>query len=156
MKVQDYIYTYQRDLQKVITELESYANPEDMWLLAPFISNSAGHLAQHLIGNLKTFVCATLGGVAYVRDRDAEFNERRFSNEELLKELQLLMIELVESIGRIEDLDAPYPAEVKVIHEGQTVDFMLCYLLAHLSYHTGQINYHRRLIGNSATPPVQK
>lgn len=155
MNQQDYIHIYQQDLRKVIKEIEEYSNEEDIWLVEPFIKNSAGHLAQHLIGNLKTFVAAPLGGFSYTRDRAAEFNERRFSYAELLKELYVLVEEIGASISRIEDLNAPYSEEIKVVHKGQTVSFMLCYLLAHLSYHTGQINYHRRLIGNRATP-IQK
>lgn len=155
MTQNDYIHFYDRDLQRLINEMEAYTDPEQIWLVAPVISNSAGHLAQHLIGNLKTFVIDTLGGFPYQRDRDAEFNSRRFSYEELLAALYALKIEVVESIKRIADVAAPYPKEIKDLCEGQTIDFMLCHLLAHLAYHTGQINYHRRLLGTSVTP-VQK
>ncbi len=155
MTQNDYIHIYDRDLQRLITEMEAYGHPEEIWLVAPMISNSAGHLAQHLIGNLKTFVNEPLGGFPYQRDRDAEFNAQRFSYAELLKELYALKDEVIESIKRIEDVAAPYPKVIKAVHEGQTIDFMLCHLLAHLAYHTGQINYHRRLLG-TAVIPVQK
>lgn len=155
MTQNDYIHIYDRDLQRLITEMEAYTDPEEIWLVAPMISNSAGHLAQHLIGNLKTFVTEPLAGFPYQRDRDAEFNARRFSYEELLKELYALKAEVVESMKRIDDLQAPYPKLIKDVYEGQTIDFMLCHLLAHLAYHTGQINYHRRLL-STAVIPVQK
>jgi hypothetical protein len=32
-----------------------------------------------------------------------------------------------------------------VFEESMTTEFFLVYLLRHLSYHIGQINYHRRL-----------
>ncbi|MBC8987946.1 DUF664 domain-containing protein [Pedobacter sp. N36a] len=146
MTKQDYIHVYERDLQRLITEMEAYGQQEDIWLTAPGISNTAGHLAQHLIGNLRTFVCLPMGDFSYVRDREAEFKAVRFSYEELLKELYTLKADVKTSIEKVKDLDAPYPIEVKEVYEGQTNDFMLCHLLAHLAYHTGQINYHRRLL----------
>ena len=145
---QDYIHLYERDLQRLITEMEAYGQQDEIWLTAPGISNTAGHLAQHLIGNLRTFVCLPMGGFPYVRDREAEFKSVRFSYEELLKELYALKADVKTSIEKLEDLDAAYPIEVKEVYEGQTNDFMLCHLLAHLAYHTGQINYHRRLLTN--------
>ncbi|WP_316821100.1 DinB family protein [Pedobacter gandavensis] len=155
MKKQDYIYLYDRDLQKLITEIASYSKPEDIWLNATGISNTAGHLAQHLIGNLRTFVCAPMGGFSYERDREAEFTAQRFSYEALLEELYALKADVKSSIEQVEDLDAAYPIQVKEVYEGQTNDFMLCHLLAHLAYHTGQINYHRRLLTQPVIP-VQK
>lgn len=155
MTKQDYIHFYERDLQRLITEMEAYPQSLQMWLTATGISNTSGHLAQHLIGNLRTFVCAPMGGFPYQRDREAEFNAVRFSDEELLKELYALKADVKTSIENLEDLNAAYPIEIKEVHDGQTNDFMLCHLLAHLAYHTGQINYHRRLL---TTPviPVQK
>lgn len=43
-----------------------------------------------------------------------------------------------------EDFEKIFPLE----KHGQVVktDFMLLHLLAHLEYHLGQINYHRRLV----------
>lgn len=156
MNKQDYIYLYDRDLKKVIAELEAYSNPEEIWLVQTGISNSAGHLAQHLIGNLKTFLCLPLGEFSYIRDREAEFNSIRFSFEDLIKELHALRVELSASLEKIPDLDAIYPKEIKEVYDGeQTIGFMLSYLLIHLAYHTGQINYHRRLLG-AAVIPVQK
>lgn len=145
---QDYIHLYERDLQRLITEMEAYGQQDEIWLTAPGISNTAGHLAQHLIGNLRTFVCLPMGGFPYVRDREAEFKSVRFTYEELLKELYALKADVKTSIEKLDDLDAAYPIEVKEVYEGQTNDFMLCHLLAHLAYHTGQINYHRRLLTN--------
>ncbi len=155
MTKQYYTHLYERDLQRLITEIEAYPQSEQMWLTAAGISNTSGHLAQHLIGNLRTFVCAPMGGFPYERDREAEFKAVRFTDEELLKELYALKADVKTSIEKLEDLDAAYPILIKEVYEGQTNDFMLCHLLAHLAYHTGQINYHRRLL-TSPVIPVQK
>ncbi|WP_316749746.1 DinB superfamily protein [Pedobacter gandavensis] len=155
MTKQDYIHIYERDLQRLISEIEAYPQSQQMWLTATGITNTAGHLAQHLIGNLRTFVCAPMGGFPYERDREAEFKAVRFTDEALLKELYALKADVQTSIERVEDLNAAYPVQIKEVYEGQTNDFMLCHLLAHLAYHTGQINYHRRLLTSPVTP-VQK
>lgn len=148
MNKTDLIFFYNRDLEKLVTEIESYQNEENIWKIAPGISNSAGHLAQHLIGNLRTFVGNPLGGISYVRNRDEEFNSINFSYTVLLQELRLLKEDIVASIERIPDLNAAYPDEIKAVKEGeQSIGFILTHLLAHLSYHLGQINYHRRLLG---------
>jgi hypothetical protein len=42
------------------------------------------------------------------------------------------------------ELESEYP--LQVFGEPLTTQFFLVYLLKHLSYHIGQINYHRRLV----------
>ena len=41
-------------------------------------------------------------------------------------------------------LDKEYP--IRVFDEPVTTEYFLMHLLSHLGYHTGQINYHRRLL----------
>lgn len=38
------------------------------------ISNSAGNLSLHLVGNLNHYIGATLGNSGYIRNRDLEFS----------------------------------------------------------------------------------
>lgn len=47
---------YQRDLQKVGAELLLYPDEVSVWALSADISNSAGTLVLHLVGNLKKFI----------------------------------------------------------------------------------------------------
>ena len=51
----------ERDLLKLKEELSAYTNEADLWKTPAGISNSAGNLALHLIGNLNHFIGATLG-----------------------------------------------------------------------------------------------
>ena len=44
---------YERDLLKLKEEINLYKNETDLWLVKNEISNSAGNLCLHLIGNLK-------------------------------------------------------------------------------------------------------
>ena len=46
---------YERDLDKLRTEIASYENEPDLWKTDEGISNSAGNLCLHLTGNLKHF-----------------------------------------------------------------------------------------------------
>ena len=45
---------FKRDLQKLRTEIESYKKEENIWVVDKEISNTAGNLCLHLVGNLNT------------------------------------------------------------------------------------------------------
>jgi hypothetical protein len=148
MKTSDFLWLFDNGLNKLKEELLAYDDENAMWIIDKDIKNSAGHLAQHLVGNLKNFVGKYMGQIPYTRERDREFNERQFDRTTLL----LLLDETKEAISKtLTDKDAsflelPFPSEAVVVKEGQTNGFMLAYLYAHLNYHLGQVNYHRRLL----------
>jgi len=140
-----------RDLKALRRALEVYEHERDIWKTPPGISNSGGNIALHLVGNVRTFVGAQLGGIAYQRDRDAEFNKRDVPRAELLALVDEAIAAVDQGLPRVSegDLARPYatPAGVTV----NTGDWLL-HLVSHLAYHLGQIDYHRRLVtGNGAT-----
>lgn len=47
---------YERDLNKLTTEIEQFENEADLWKTSGAITNSAGNLCQHLTGNLQHFL----------------------------------------------------------------------------------------------------
>ena len=51
-----------------------------------------------------------------------------------------------ESLPKLteEELNKEYP--ILVFKEKTTYEYFLVHLTAHLSYHLGQVNYHRRLL----------
>lgn len=49
-----------RDLTKLKTEIEAYQNEETIWKTDKNISNSAGNLCLHLVGNLNHFIGLSL------------------------------------------------------------------------------------------------
>jgi uncharacterized damage-inducible protein DinB len=58
---------------------------EQIWWRPNEGSNSVGNLVLHLSGSIRHYVCRSLGGHDFTRDRPAEFAERRaVSREELL------------------------------------------------------------------------
>jgi uncharacterized damage-inducible protein DinB len=141
-----YINLYTRDLNRVIGEINAYHDEEDLWKVLPGTLNSAGNLIQHLIGNLKTYIGNPLAGIGYVRNRDAEFTVRSFSKAQFLDTLneviQIINAALQDKSDA--DLTTIYAYNDFSISPDQTIDVVLLHLLAHLSYHLGQINYQRR------------
>ena len=135
-----------RELNKFHNEIAGYSHDEKMWVVLPGTINSGGNLAQHLIGNLRTYIGLTLGNQPYIRNRDAEFGERLFTQESLLTEISILQEIIISTIEKLsdEEVQKEYPHEVLTIFPEQSVGAVLTHLLMHLSYHTGQINYHRR------------
>ncbi|TLV03096.1 DinB family protein [Dyadobacter luticola] len=142
------ITLYVRDLKKLRGEIEQYPTEESLWVPLPGTINSGGNLCQHLIGNLRTYIALTLGSVPYVRDRDAEFTRRYFTKDQLLDEVDLLIRYIPETIEKLDEaqMRAEFPRDVLNMFPEQNVGLVLQHLLTHLSYHTGQINYHRRWI----------
>ena len=108
--------------------------------------NSGGNLCLHLLGNLNTYIGAELGKSGYVRQRDLEFSMKDIPKTELFEKIESL-IEIVDSTFKQlleEDLKKDYPTEA--LGYRMTTGYFLIHLLAHLNYHLGQINYHRRLL----------
>jgi uncharacterized damage-inducible protein DinB len=137
---------FKRELIKLKTEIESYKQESNLWLIEKNIANSGGNLCLHLIGNLNTYIGATLGQTDYVRNRDAEFTLKNVPRKELIHKIE----ETIEVIDRIlpkltpAQLEQEYP--MIVLKEPTSTEFFLVHLASHLTYHLGQINYHRRLI----------
>jgi hypothetical protein len=138
---------FTRDLNKVKIEIEQYQNEKNIWRVENSISNSAGNLCLHLVGNLKTFIGAELGKTGYIRKRELEFSLKNVPKSELIKQIEETIQVVNYTIDQLneEDLENDYP-EVKVLEDDRSVKYMLIYLSSHLAYHLGQINYHRRLL----------
>lgn len=137
---------YDRDLNKLKTEIKAYQNEENLWKIDKNISNSAGNLCLHLIGNLNHFIGAQLGNTGYVRHRELEFSLKDIPRTELIEKIEatIKMIDSVLPQLNEEDLKKEYP--LIVFEDTMTTDYFLIHLIAHLDYHLGQINYHRRLL----------
>ena len=140
------IEIFERDLQKLKTEINLYKDEDNLWLVKEGISNSAGNLCLHLIGNLNHFIGATLGHTGYVRHRDDEFSLKNILRQDLIMNIENCILIVKESLKNLpeEDLQKDFPLEV--FNRTVKTDFMLVHLTTHLTYHLGQINYHRRLL----------
>lgn len=138
---------FERDLRKLAHEINLYENENDLWVVKGAIANSAGNLCLHLTGNLQHFIGAVLGQTGYVRDRDNEFATKGVSRTALLAEIDTTIGVVTRALNQLspDQLEGDFP--VKKRDEVVKTDYMLLHLLGHLSYHLGQVNYHRRMIG---------
>lgn len=138
---------FDRDLNKLYQEIEAYQTEEALWRIAPGISNSAGNLCLHLLGNLNTYIGAELAHTGYIRNRDQEFSARHIPRAQLLAGITETRRVVDAALAPLSDaqLAAEYPV---VVWEAPTsLGYLLLHLTTHLAYHLGQINYHRRLLG---------
>ncbi len=137
---------FNRDLNRLKSEIEAYQNEANLWRIDRDIANSAGNLCLHLIGNLNTYIGATLGGTNYIRNRELEFSLKDIPKQELIKMIKKTITVVSDSLNRVSDeqLDGEYP--ILVFEEKTSTEFFLVHLTTHLTYHLGQINYHRRLL----------
>ncbi|MFZ1319954.1 MAG: DUF1572 family protein [Ignavibacteria bacterium] len=136
---------YISELDGLIKEISLYDDEKNLWLLNGTISNSPGNLCLHICGNLNHFFGNIIGGTGYVRDRDKEFSDKNVSREELIKgieETKNILNNMFENLSD-EDLLKIYPEDF--FGENSTYAFVMARLISHLSYHLGQINYHRRI-----------
>ncbi len=146
MSVQILKTLFFRDLNRLKKEIELYKDESNLWITGKGITNSGGNLCLHLLGNLNTYIGKELGHTGYIRNRELEFSQKDVSKKELLSridETTNIVEKVLESI-KDEQLKKDYP--VIVFTEKMTTGFFLVHLATHLSYHLGQINYHRRLL----------
>ncbi len=136
----------ERDLSKLDEEIRYYKDEELIWKTVDGISNSAGNLCLHLCGNLRHFIGFILSGDDYVRNREAEFSLKNIPREKLLEEIAATGKSVRESLELVnpDKLKEFYP--LNVLGKVHTTEFFLIHLVAHLNYHLGQINYHRRMV----------
>jgi hypothetical protein len=137
---------FKRDLAKLKTEIELYRTESTIWAIDAEIANSAGNLCLHLIGNLNTYIGAVIGKTGYIRERELEFSLKDVPRQELIKKIEdtIGVIDQAMSDFASEQFDQEYPLEV--LGGETTTGYFLVHLAAHLSYHLGQVNYHRRLL----------
>lgn len=139
---------FERDLDKLVAELQAYPDENSVWAVQDGVLNSGGTLALHLSGNLSQFIGLDLGGIAYQRDRDAEFSRRNVPRSELIAGLE----ETRKRVGlTLRTLD---PARLTDVHPNlppsyapdMTNEAFLLHLYGHLNWHLGQVNYLRRMV----------
>ena len=137
-----------RDLLKLKAEIELYKDEKNLWIIDKGIANSGGNLCLHLIGNLNTYIGREIGKTNYVRNRDLEFSRKDVARTELINNIDDTVIVVQDALSKMsqEELDKEYP--LLVFDKKTSTEYFLVHLVTHLSYHLGQINYHRRLLDN--------
>ena len=137
---------FTRDLLKLKAEIELYQNEKNLWRTDKAISNSGGNLCLHLIGNLNTYIGKEIGNTSYVRNRELEFSLKNIPAKELINKIDDTIAVVLTALDKVkeDELDKEYP--LLVFDKKTSTEYFLVHLVEHLSYHLGQINYHRRLL----------
>ena len=134
---------YQRDIGKLVEELNLFRNEENLWKTHGSVKNSCGNLALHIIGGMNFLVGGTLAQTGYVRNRDQEFSKKNVERNEIVAQLEALIPFISKMITAV-DMDAEYPL---IFDDAKrTNGYVLTQLALHLNYHLGQANYLRRIL----------
>lgn len=146
MLIQTVRTLFRRDLEKLRQEIDLYKNETAIWRTERDITNSAGNLCLHLIGNLNTYLGAEIGKTGYIRNRELEFSLKNISKATLLEKIDKTILVVDDALSKLNEtqLDEEYP--LLVFDEKTSTGYFLVHLTTHLTYHLGQINYHRRLL----------
>ena len=123
--------------------------PEQIWWRPNEKSNAIGNLVLHCAGSTRFYIGRIIGGSDFVRDRRAEFAERReLPGAQLRADLDMA----------IEEADAAFrgfdPARLLEVTEEtpepMTLAEVITLQLSHYSIHVGQIAYATKLINADA------
>lgn len=147
---------FDRDLTRLLQQLQAFAEGGALWDTSPGMVNSAGNLMLHLEGNLREYVCRLLGHVPYRRVRTDEFTLKGIPKTEMvarLEDLRLLVPGVIRGLTN-EQLEAEYPENPLGGPIG-TQQFLI-HLYGHLSYHLGQIDSLRRLLSRGSAIPYAR
>ena len=136
---------YERDLRKLIEEVNLFRNEENLWRTHGSVKNSSGNLVLHIIGGLNHLIGATLAHTGYVRDRDQEFIRKGVERKVLVVQLEELIPMINETVNALtsKEMEADFP--IFFDKPKTSVSYVLVQLALHLNYHLGQVNYLRRI-----------
>ena len=141
-----FITLFNRDLKRLFKEIEAYSDDTILWQKAEGISNPAGNLCLHLVGNLNEYVGRQLGEIPYVRNRPLEFSATGIPQKDLLMMIQNTQEVVENTLNKLENEQFQEKYPENVLGYDMTIHYFLVHLNGHLNYHLGQINYHRRLL----------
>lgn len=137
---------YNRDLTRLIQQLQAFPDDATAWRTLPGATNSAGNLTLHLEGNLREYIGRQLGGVAYQRTRPQEFALTGIPIADLVTRIEAVRALVPKVIASLSDeqMRATFPENV--LGPPITTQQFLTHLHSHLNYHLGQVDYLRRIL----------
>lgn len=146
MLSQTLIKLFNRDLTKLQEEVKLYNSETQLWQTTAGISNSAGNLALHIVGNLNHFIGAVLGDTGYIRQRELEFSNKHVPREMIIQQIEDTKAVVKNALESLTEEDLQKEYKRRPFEDYMTTQYFLIHLSMHLAYHLGQINYHRRLL----------
>jgi hypothetical protein len=133
-------------LNQLKDEVKAYPDDGSLWKLSGDIKNTPGNLCLHVCGNLKHNIGTIIGKTGYVRNRDAEFSRKNVPKNKLLNEVDSTIDMISPVIDKLTDDDMKKELPSDTFSQGGSIGLIILRVAAHMGYHLGQINYHRRLI----------
>jgi hypothetical protein len=134
---------YERDIRKLIEEVNLFRNEENLWRTQGAVKNASGNLVLHIIGGTNHLIGATLAHTGYIRNRDQEFIKKGVARIELVAQLEALIPLINETLAAL-NMDAEY--SIVFDDAKRSNSYVLLQLALHLNYHLGQVNYLRRVL----------
>jgi Protein of unknown function (DUF1572) len=134
---------YERDIRKLIEEVNLFRKEEDLWRTCGSVKNSSGNLVLHIIGGMNHLIGDTLAQTGYVRNREQEFIRKGVERKVLVGQLEELIPMINKTLNAL-DMEAEYPTIFDDMKRSN--NYVLVQLLLHLNYHLGQVNYLRRMV----------
>lgn len=107
--------------------------------------SSMANLVLHLCGNIRQYAIASLGNVADSRERQKEFDATSgYTCQELSNKITTTINDAIETISAASDDEM---MRVRVVQGFSMTGIGICiHVTEHLSYHTGQIAVHTKLL----------
>jgi hypothetical protein len=137
---------YERDLRRMIEEVNLFKNEENLWRTQGSMKNSSGNIVLHIIGGLNYLIGTNLAQTGYVRNRELEFSAKDVERNELVAGLEKLIPLINQTLNAFtpDQMEAAFP--IMFDDARRSNSYVLVQLVAHLNYHLGQLNYLRRML----------
>jgi len=136
---------FERDLVKLREEIKNFKDEANIWRKTDGISNSAGTLVLHLLGNLNFTIGTQLGGTGYVRNREQEFSLTGVLREKLIADIEDTIQAVKTSLATMNQATLDKEYSLEMVGKKSTA-WYLTFFYGHFTYHLGQINYLRRIL----------
>ncbi len=136
---------FERDLVKLRDEIKNFKDEKNIWKNTDGVTNSAGTLVLHLLGNLNYTIGTQIGGTGYVRNREQEFSLTGVSREKLIADIDSTIEVVKTSLTGISHAKLDETYQLEMAGQKSTV-FYLTFFYGHFTYHLGQVNYLRRIL----------
>lgn len=140
-------------LTEQIRACVSALNDQQIWWRPNDVSNSIGNLVLHLAGSTRYYIGHVVGNSDFVRDRDAEFAERReIPKGELLARLDAAVAEADTVLSEFDPnrLLEPTARTPKPSTYLEVIGLQL----VHYATHTGQILFATKLLRADAIDDI--
>ena len=138
-----------RQIQECLNGLQL----EQIWWRPNKASNAIGNLVLHCVGSTRFYIGHVIGNSNFVRNRDAEFSERRsLPAAELLAQLDIAIEEADDVLSHLDPTTLLTPAE-RALKPAIVMD-IISLQVAHYALHVGQIAYATKLLNANAIDEV--